>query len=132
MTNLTQSHITKVATIMVPVSDQDAALAFYTEKLGFEKRMDVPYGEGERWVEVAPPGGESTVALTSMRPDSTEWQLGRMTGVSFFSSDIKADHAALTEAGVDVDELSDFGPPVPPMFWLRDQDGNTLLVVGEN
>ena len=130
MTNLTQTHITKLATAMVPVSDQDAALAFYTEKLGFEKRVDVPYGEGERWIEVAPSGGESTVALTPMRPEATEWELGRMTGISFFSTDIHADHAALTEAGVDCDDVADYGAPVPPMFWFRDQDGNTLLMVG--
>jgi catechol 2,3-dioxygenase-like lactoylglutathione lyase family enzyme len=130
MTNLTQAHITKVALTMVPVSDQDAAVAFYTEKLGFEKRMDMPYGDGERWIEVAPPGGESTVALTPIRPGADDWELGRQTGISFHSSDIKADHEALQAAGVDCDELNDWGPPVPPMFWFRDQDGNTLLMVG--
>src|SRR3954447_21351485 len=130
MTNITQPKITKVATTMVPVSDQDAAVAFYTDKLGFEKRMDMPYGDGERWVEVAPPGGEGTVALTAMRADATEWELGRQTGIALYSEDIKADHAALKDAGVDVDELNDWGPPVPPMFWFRDQDGNTLLIVG--
>jgi len=130
MTNTTKTHIEKVATSMVPVSDQDQAVAFYTEKLGFEKRMDMPYGDGERWIEVAPAGGESTVALTPLRPGADGWELGRMTGISFYSNDIHADHAALKDAGVDCDDVSDFGAPVPPMFWFRDQDGNTLLMVG--
>jgi catechol 2,3-dioxygenase-like lactoylglutathione lyase family enzyme len=129
MTNITQTRITKIATTMIPVSDQDKAVDFYVDVLGFEKRMDVPYGDGERWIEVAPPGGESTLALTSMRGEG-DWQVGRMTGVSFYSEDIDADHAALEERGVDVDDVSRFGAPVPPMFWLRDLDGNSLLVVG--
>jgi len=133
MTNITQAHITKVATTMVPVSDQDSALAFYTEKLGFEVRMDMPYGDGERWLEVAPPGGEGTVALTPLRPGATEWELGRQTGIGLHSDDIDADYASMKDAGVDVDaEVSRFGAPVPPMFWFRDQDGNSLLVVGDN
>ena len=48
----TRTHITQVGTVIVPVTDQDRALEFYLGKLGFEQRMDVPYGEGERWVEV--------------------------------------------------------------------------------
>ena len=52
----TKTHITQLGTVMVPVSDQDRALEFYVEKLGFETRADIPFGEGERWVEVAPKG----------------------------------------------------------------------------
>ena len=40
--------------MIVPVSDQDRAIEFYTETLGFELRGDTPYGENDRWVEVAP------------------------------------------------------------------------------
>jgi hypothetical protein len=47
----TRTHITQVGTVMVPVSDQDRALAFYVETLGFEKRGDIPYGDGDRWLE---------------------------------------------------------------------------------
>ena len=52
MTEATTS-ITEVGTVIVPVSDQDRALEFYLDKLGFEKRTDTPYGKGERWVDVA-------------------------------------------------------------------------------
>ena len=50
-------QVTKVGRVMVPVSDQDAGIAFYTGALGFSLVADVPFGDGERWVEVAPPGG---------------------------------------------------------------------------
>src|SRR4051795_6554767 len=49
-----KTRITEIGTVMVPVSDQDKAIEFYTETLGFELRQDDPYGEGQRWVEVAP------------------------------------------------------------------------------
>src|SRR3954451_17021855 len=106
------TNITKVSLTMVPVADQDTAVAFYTEKLGFEKRVDIPYGEGERWIEVAPSGSEATVALSPMREGQSEWTLGRMTGIALHSSDIDADHAPFTGAGVDADEVNRYGDPV--------------------
>jgi catechol 2,3-dioxygenase-like lactoylglutathione lyase family enzyme len=62
----TTTHITQVGTVIIPVSDQNQALEFYVEKLGFEKRLHAPYGEGERWVEVAPPGATTTIALVPL------------------------------------------------------------------
>jgi catechol 2,3-dioxygenase-like lactoylglutathione lyase family enzyme len=56
-------EITKVGRVMVPVSDQDQAISFYTTRLGFSVAADVPFGDGDRWVEVAPPGGGAAVAL---------------------------------------------------------------------
>ena len=50
------TQISDIHTVTVPVSDQDRALAFYVDQLGFEKRMDVSYGQGQRWIEVAPAG----------------------------------------------------------------------------
>jgi catechol-2,3-dioxygenase len=57
------TRIGQVGTVFVPVADQDRALEFYLDKLGFEKRADFPYGEGSRWIEVAPPGSEIAIAL---------------------------------------------------------------------
>jgi catechol 2,3-dioxygenase-like lactoylglutathione lyase family enzyme len=121
------THITQVGTVIVPVSDQDRALEFYLDKLGLEKRTDTPYGEGERWVEVAPPGAATTIALVPPREgDAT----GIETRVGFTSEDIDADHADLRARGVDVDEaVMRMGDPVPPMFFFRDPDGNTFLIV---
>jgi predicted enzyme related to lactoylglutathione lyase len=123
----TATRITQVGTIIVPVSDQDAAIAFYTEKLGFEKRSDIPFGKGDRWVEVGPAGHTTTIAL--MPPQEGE-DVGIATRVAFSSTDIDADHAALAARGVDVDaEVMRMGDPVPPMFWFRDTEGNSLLIV---
>ena len=53
------------------------------------------------------------------------------TGISLQTDDIDAYHAQLAKSGVDVDpEISRMGDPVPPLFWLRDPEGNTLMVVG--
>jgi len=121
------TRITQVGTVIVPVSDQDRALEFYTGKLGFEKRSDTPFGRGDRWIEVAPRGAATTLAL--MPPGEGE-SAGVDTRVAFSTEDIDADHADLRSRGVDVDEeVMRMGDPVPPMFFLRDQDGNRMLVV---
>jgi catechol 2,3-dioxygenase-like lactoylglutathione lyase family enzyme len=123
----TSTRITQVGTVMVPVADQDKALDFYTGKLGFEKRADIPFGDGNRWVEVAPPGAATTVAL--VQPMQGE-QTGIETRIGFSTEDVDADHADLRARGVEVDaEVMRMGDPVPPMFFFRDQDGNRLLVV---
>ena len=123
----TSISISQVGTVMIPVKDTDKAIDFYTSKLGLEKRVDVPFGDGDRWVEVAPAGAATTLALVNPREGEPT---GVDTRVAFTSEDIDADHAELKARGVDVDaEVSRMGDPVPPMFWLRDHDGNTLLVV---
>ena len=126
----TRTRITQVGTVMVPVSDQDRALEFFVGKLGFEKRTDSPYGEGDRWLEVAPPGAATTIALVPPREgDST----GIETRVALATDDIEADHANLRARGVDTDEaIMRMGDPVPPMFFFRDPDGNTLLIVEQD
>jgi catechol 2,3-dioxygenase-like lactoylglutathione lyase family enzyme len=114
---------------MVPVSDQDAAIAFYTSKLGFSLVADVPFGDGERWVEVAPPGGGAAIALVPPRGD---YQPGRMTGIALVSPDPRADQAELTSKDVDVDsELMGGDGTVPLLFFFRDLDANHLMVVEE-
>jgi catechol 2,3-dioxygenase-like lactoylglutathione lyase family enzyme len=112
---------------MVPVADQDAAIAFYTSMLGFSLVADVPFGDGERWVEVAPPGGGAALALV---PARGEYQPGRMTGIALMSDDPRADRAELQGKGIDVDaELMGGDGTVPLLFFFRDGDGNTLMVV---
>jgi len=121
-------HVAQVGRVCVTVADTDRAIEFYVDKLGFEKVVDVPMGEGMRWVEVAVAGTPTTIALAPP-PQGTEAG-GSQTGICLDTSDVDADHAALKDAGVDVDEtVSRFGDPVPPMFWLRDPDGNSLMIV---
>ena len=120
-------NIKQLGRVMVPVADQDTAIAFYTDTLGFSLTADVPFGEGDRWVEVEPPGGGTTIALV---PPQGDYQPGRMTGIALDSPDPKADHAALKAAGVDVDaELMGGDGVVPPLFFFRDQDANHVMIV---
>jgi predicted enzyme related to lactoylglutathione lyase len=121
----TKTHITEVRTINVPVNDQERALDFYVGKLGFEKRLDMSYGQGQRWIEVAPAGAATTVALAP--PGGGP--VGIDTGIRFATADAEADHTDLQARGVDVDAEIMRWPGVPPMFALRDPDGNTLRIV---
>jgi catechol 2,3-dioxygenase-like lactoylglutathione lyase family enzyme len=112
--------------VMIPSADQDRAIEFYEGTLGFEKRTDIPFGGSYRWVEVHPPKGETGIALAPPREGDP---VGIQTGISLATDDIDATHAHLKSAGVDVDdEVSHMGDPVPPLFWFRDPDGNTLMV----
>ncbi len=125
----TKTRVNKIATVVIPVSDQDRAIEFYVGKLGFDKRVDVPFGGGYRWVEVAPGDAVTTIALAPPPQDKPAGN--RETGISLYAEDIDAYHAELKAAGVDVDpEVSRMGDPVPPLFWLRDPEGNVLMVVG--
>jgi predicted enzyme related to lactoylglutathione lyase len=126
----TKTRVDKIATCIVPVADVDRAIEFYTQRLGLEKRIDVPFGGEYRWVEVAPEGAETTVALAP--PPEGKPAGNRETGVSLYTNDIDGYHAQLKADGVDVDgEVSRMGGPVPPLFWFRDPEGNTLMVVGD-
>jgi catechol 2,3-dioxygenase-like lactoylglutathione lyase family enzyme len=136
------SPITEIGTIFVPVSDQERALAFFVEQLGFEKVADFAYGGAHRWVEVAPPGASNTLALVP--PTEGRSAGGDVARCAFATGDIEAEHARLRERGVDVDAqiaragtsrtglVSDEATvtdPVPAQFFVRDPDGNRFLIV---
>jgi len=129
MANVTSTlNLTQVGRVCITVADTDRAIDFFVEKLGFEKVVDMPMGPDQRWVEVAIAGTPTTIALAP--PPQGQTAGGAQTGIILDSSDVDADHAALKAAGVDVDEeVTRYGDPVPPMFWLRDPDGNSLIVV---
>jgi catechol 2,3-dioxygenase-like lactoylglutathione lyase family enzyme len=118
------STITHVGTVLIGVADQDAALAFW-HRLGFETRIDGPFGDGGRWIEVAPPGAQTSLALV---PRAAGAAAG--TEVSLATADAERAHEALQQSGADVDaELMRMGGGVPPMFTFRDPDGNPFRVV---
>ena len=127
----TKTRVSKIATVVVPVSDQDRAIEFYVDTLGFEKRVDVPFGNRYRWVEVGPADAVTTIAIV---PPPEGKPIGNAeTGISLHTDDIDAYHAELKEGGVDVDaEVTRMGGPVPPLFWFRDPDANVLMVVGNS
>jgi lactoylglutathione lyase len=117
--------ITDVRTIGVAVTDQDSALIFYVDVLGFEKRLDAPISPTMRWIEVAPPGARASIALTAAAPGATGTT---DTGIRFTVPDATAEYAALHDRGVEVGELLEWDG-VPPMFTFDDPDGNRFYVV---
>jgi catechol 2,3-dioxygenase-like lactoylglutathione lyase family enzyme len=119
----TAPRITGVGTVGIPVTDQHRALDFYGGTLGFETRLDAEFRPGLRWIEVAPAGAATSVALLPVTPDMP---VGVDTHIRLSTSDAAADHAALSAAGVAVGPF--LSEPVP-MFTFRDPDGNTLYLV---
>ena len=121
-------NLTHVGRVCVTTADTDRAIDFYVGTLGFEKVVDVPMGPDMRWVEVQLKGTPTTIALAPPPPGKGAG--GQETGIILDTTDVDADHARLKSAGVDVDdEVSRYGDPVPPMFWLRDPDRNSLAIV---
>jgi len=119
---MSQTTITDIGTVGIPVSDQDKALEFFVGRLGFEKRLDVRMGEGFRWVTVAAPSASTSVALIS-GPSA-----GADTGIRFLVPDAEAEHTAMGQRGIEVGDLLRW-PGVPPMFEFKDLDGNRFEIV---
>lgn len=135
----TTGQISQIQLVMIPATDQERSIAFY-QSLGFQKRADFPWAEGYRWVELYPPGRPAGIALVPPAPGNPA---GVQTGIILNTDDIDAAHAHLKALGVDVDDriarpgspaqirigAVQLTGPVPPMFYLRDPDGNTMLLV---
>jgi lactoylglutathione lyase len=119
----TPTHITGIRTVSIPVDDQDAALRFYTGKLGFTVLRDNPIPGGGRWIELAP-GADN--AIVTLEPAAAQITRGAI-GIRFTTADAEAAHAALLDADVDTDEILRW-PGVPAMFAFRDPDGNTFSI----
>jgi len=120
--------VTGISTAMFSVADQDAAIAFYTQKLGWELRSDTKFGDGEnagRWVEVSPPGSETVLALN---PPMGGEPGGGAIGV--VTPDVDAERERLSGThGVDAGEPMGGQGPVPKMFSVTDPDGNRIWIV---
>jgi catechol 2,3-dioxygenase-like lactoylglutathione lyase family enzyme len=125
--NETATRIRQMVTVALAVADQDRALDFYVGKLGFEKRRDMHLGPAGRWVEVGPPGAATTIALVP--PSSGAPVAAGETGIRLLTDDAEADHAGLLARGADADPELMRMDPAPPMFTVRDPDGNRLVIV---
>jgi catechol 2,3-dioxygenase-like lactoylglutathione lyase family enzyme len=119
---MSQTTITDIGTVGIPVSDQDQAVEFFVGRLGFEKRLDVRRGESFRWVTVAAPAASTSVALIA-GPDT-----GADTGIRFMVPDAETEYTAMRQRGIEVGDLLRW-PGVPPMFEFKDQDGNRFEIV---
>jgi len=120
---MTSTHITGVRTISIPVDDQDAALQFFVDTLGFTVARDSPTPNGGRWIELTPGQSYLVVTLEPAAPNVTRGAIG----IRFTTDDAEAAHAALVAAGVDTDDILRW-PGVPAMFAFRDPDGNAFSV----
>ena len=129
MSPMTQAPTTlsNIGVAMFTVSDVDAAIAFYTEKLGFELRADVTFGEqgDNRWVEVAPPGSTARLALN---PPMESGKPG-YAGIGVETDDVLGEHERLSALGLDVGPTPVQIPGAPLLFMLQDPDGNHIAVV---
>lgn len=123
------SSITDIRTVAITVTDQDRAVAFYVDTLGFELRLDAPISPTMRWVEVAPPGATTSIALNLADPSGGP-QPGTDTGIRFVVPDAEAEHVELSRSGVTVSDVIRW-PEVPPMFTAEDPDGNRFYLVEE-
>jgi lactoylglutathione lyase len=121
---MNQTTITDIRTVGIGVADQDAAVTFFVETLGFEKRLDVRIGDSFRWITVAAPGASTSVALIANS------EAGADTGIRFVVPDAETEHAGMRERSIEVGDLLRW-PGVPPMFEFSDPDGNRFQIVEE-
>ncbi len=115
---------TGVTTVAIPVSDQDRSKELY-EKLGFETRFDADLGGGFRWIDLAPPGADTSISLVA---SGDELPTGIDTGIRLVTNDARGAREELIALGLDVGELLDWDT-APLMFTFVDPDGNRLYAV---
>jgi len=117
--------IRRIKFVGIPVRDQDRALDFYVNQLGFAVQTDQPMGPGQRWIEIRPPKGDTGVALFT--PPGHEDRIGTFTGLSFECDDVQKTYDELTAKGVE------FAKPPQAQPWgmfaiLKDSEGNQIVL----
>jgi lactoylglutathione lyase len=116
----------RVRFVSIPVSDQDRALEFYRDKLGFKVVTDQEFGNGQRWIELQPPGSDTLVVLFT--PPGHENRIGMFQNVAFTSDDVEKAYRELSAKGVE------FVQPATRADWggmqaiFKDPDGNTFVL----
>ena len=111
--------------VSIPVRDQDQALAFYTEKLGFSIMTDQPFDDKQRWIELGIAGAETRVVLFT--PSGQEDRIGGFSNVVFYSDNVQKTYEQLSARGVE------FHMPPKKETWgassiLKDPDGNMFVL----
>ena len=119
---------TYIHSTTIIVSNQDAALDFYVNKLGWEKRIDNPVEENYRFLTVAPPGAQTELVLGPAHIHGVEPGKGIQSGISLIVDNIDETYRTLTERGVQFTQPPDTMPWGDRATWLVDPDGNTFFV----
>jgi len=109
----------------IPVRNQDQALEFYTQKLGFTVFTDQFFDGKQRWIELSIPGAKTGVTLFT--PDGHENRIGTFAGISFECDDVQKTYEELAEKGVE------FPKPPKTEQWgtsavFKDCDGNMFVL----
>jgi len=117
--------IRKLKFVSIPVRDQDRAVDFYVNKLGFTLVTDQPMGPGQRWVEIRPPKGDTGMALFT--PSGHENRVGTFTGISMECDDVQKTFDELKAKGVEFEKP----PKTEPwgvMAIMKDSEGNQIVL----
>jgi len=117
--------IKAVKFVSIPVRDQDQALDFYTNKLGFQILTDQPFDDKQRWIELKIPGSETSVVLFT--PTGHEDRIGSFSNVAFLTDDVERTYRTLKDRGVT------FSDPPTKQPWgvyakFQDADGNQFVM----
>jgi catechol 2,3-dioxygenase-like lactoylglutathione lyase family enzyme len=118
----------KLEVVPMPVSDVDAAKAFYTDQVGFVLDHDVEPAPGMRVIQMTPPGSACSVVIGTGLPLG---EPGSVKGVQLVVEDIDAVRAAMAERGVPIGEVQQLGPEGTPgsrFAFFEDPDGNMWAI----
>jgi catechol 2,3-dioxygenase-like lactoylglutathione lyase family enzyme len=122
--------IAKIHSTSIAVADQDAALDFYVNTLGWDKAMDAMVGGVMRWLTVVPPGAATQLVLAARGAMGSEnLPTGGYTGISLNTPDIDATVEALKARGVRFKQPVDVMPWGDKATWFYDLDGNEFFLV---
>jgi predicted enzyme related to lactoylglutathione lyase len=117
--------IRAVKFVSIPVRDQDRALDFYTEKLGFQILTDQPFDQEQRWIELRIPGSETKVVLFT--PKGQADRIGTFSNVTFVADDVEKSHAELSAKGVEFVKAPERSPWGTAAIF-KDLDGNVFCL----
>jgi len=117
--------IRKLKFVSIPTADQDRALAFWTEKMGFKIATDQPMGPSKRWIELSIPGAETGVVLFT--PEGQEDRIGTFFNGSFACDDVHHSYRQLSERGVEFEEEPQ-KQPWGTYAIFKDADGNRFVL----
>jgi predicted enzyme related to lactoylglutathione lyase len=114
-----------ISFVGIPVRNQDVALKFYTETMGFKIVTDQPFTETQRWIELSIPGSDTGLALYT--PEGHENRIGQFQSIAFWCDDVFATAKALKTKG------AKFAQEPKTEVWgstaiLQDPDGNQFAV----
>lgn len=118
--------VTQINFLSIPVTDQDRALAFYTENLGFEVHTDAPYAENWRWIFLTLPGAETKLQFAS----SSDMQINDKPALCLICDSVDEEAEKLRANGVTITGGPDEAPWQPGVRWLmiRDSEDNLVLL----